>query len=235
MKKLLLLLACLAGLTTSYLQEPGKLNFKRGFEIGLGFGEIPYKGSFKPSLTFGYHLSEKLYFGLIYQLKDHIRRDNSSFNAQSSQLEGLLSAREEVAGRFLLQGRYKPFKNGPYLSFGWVYNGRDQEEIKFDDRSRLINGQEYEGAIQVTQTRPGGGGLALGIGYQQHLGNGFSIQAEWTPAWFTPIPTPEYQFSGTADLSVDARTYLSEKMTDRFQSTVTNRYKVFHIGFAKKL
>lgn len=232
MKNLLVLFLLAGVLVTGQAQEKYAGNQPPGWQIGIGFGEIPYKGSFKPSLTIGYHFNEHFYLGGIYQFKDQIQRDESSFNVQSSGLDGIVSSRENVAQRMMLQGRYTPFRNGPYLSFGVVYNGKDIETMKFADLDRIIDGTEYAGTIGIVQSRPAGWGPAIGIGYQYTFKNGFTLNTEWTPAWFAAIPEPDYQYSGTADLSGETQDYLSKRMTDKFQSTVTNRYKVFHIGIA---
>lgn len=223
--RLLFLVASLYGQDITQPEQPY-------WQIGIGFGELPMQGSFKPSITFGYHFNEKLYLGLIYQFNDQIQRNGSSFNAQSSGLDGLESSVEKVSQRFMLQGRYTPFKYGPYLSAGIVYNGSDQELMVFEDQIRSLQGTDYGGTIAIQQTRKAGWGPAFGLGYQYNFNNGISVNAEWTPAWFTPIPEPEYEFSGTAPLSPQVQEWLANKMTESFQSTVTNRYKIFHIGLA---
>lgn len=134
------------------------------WQIGLGLGELPIGGSFKPSITIGYHFNEKIYTGVIYQFRDIISRDQSSFNAKSAELNGLVSSSETVAQRFLLQLRYTPFKNGPYISSGFVFNGKDTETMRFDSRSRHIANENYIGEIAIQQTRPSGWGLAIGLG-----------------------------------------------------------------------
>lgn len=204
------------------------------WQIGFGLGELPIGGSFKPSITIGYHFNDKIYAGIVYQLEDAIQRDNNSFNVKSSDLEGLLRSTEDVARRFMFQARYKPFENGPYLAGGFVYNGRDTETMRFDERARLIAGEEYSGGIAIQQTRPAGWGLAFGIGYQYDFDNGFSAGFEWTPAWFQ-YPEPEYAFSGAAELSEAAKNSLMNKMDADFESNVTNLYKVFHIGVAYRI
>lgn len=184
--------------------QEGTYNHNRYWQIGIGLRELPSGGSFKPSITFGYHFNEKIYAGLIYQFKDRINRDGASFNAQSSGLEGLVGSSETVAQRFLLQMRYTPLKNGPYLSGGFVFNGKDTETMQFDARSREINGATYDGTIEIHQTRPTGWGLALGFGYQHNFKNGLSGRFEWTPAW-GQYPTPSYVFAGSSDLSDEVR------------------------------
>lgn len=201
------------------------------WQIGIGLGELPTGGSFKPSFTIGYHINDNLYIGVIYQLKDKIQRDDSSFNAQSSDLNGLISSSETVAQHFLLQLRYTPFKNGPYLSSGIVYNGKDTESMLFDSSTRVLSGENYEGTIDIHQTRPAGWSLALGLGYQYNFKNGLSAGFEWTPAW-VQYPTPSYVFGGTSSLSGSVQNDLQKKMDDGFKSSVTNMYKVFHIGLA---
>ena len=83
--------------------------FQPYWQIGVGLGELPMGGSFKPSISLGYQFNEKLYTGIIYQLPDRISRDKSSFNARSTGLDGLTSSNESVAQRFLFQVRYTPF------------------------------------------------------------------------------------------------------------------------------
>ncbi|MCB9290964.1 MAG: hypothetical protein H6560_26910 [Lewinellaceae bacterium] len=204
----------------------------RYWQVGVGLGELPVGGSFKPSLAFGYHFNDKLYAGVIYQFRDQISRNGSSFNAKATGLDGLVSAREEVARRWLLQMRYTPFRNAPYLSAGYVYNGKDREAMTYDVRSRAIDGETYEGSVNIRQSRPAGGGLALGIGYQYNFRNGLAINAEWTPAWFRGYPQPKYSFSGTAALPPDTKAALQERMDEAFKSSVTNLYKVFHFGLS---
>lgn len=210
-------------------QEPAITD---GFwQIGFGMGELPIGGSFKPSITVGYQFSEKIYTGIIYQLEDEISRDGSSFNVQAAELNGLKSASETVSKRFMFQLRYTPIKKGPYLSGGFVFNGRDVETMHFDNRSRQLSLEDYQGSIEIEQARPAGWGIALGLGYQYDFDNGFSAGFEWTPAW-VQYPSPEYEFGGTAALSDKAKAALKKKMDDGFKGSVTNMYKVFHIGVA---
>lgn len=226
---------CISLLTCIAVAQESDFSLNNYWQIGIGFGEIPYKGSFKPSFTIGYHFNEKLYAGIIYQLADKINRNESSFNAKSNQLPGLVKSSEQVNQRLLLQGRFTPFKNGPYLSFGYVFNGEDRETMVYDNRTRIIDGESIDGTITITQTRPAGGGLALGLGYQYNFKNGFSANFEWTPAWFRGYAQPIYTFSGTTGLSEKAKSILSEKMDSGFTSSVTNLYKIFHIGIAYRI
>ena len=206
-------------------------NVSRQWQVGFGLGELPMDGSFKPSITIGHHFSTKLYAGIIYQLSDHISRNEASINAKSSGLAGLESSSEAVARRFLFQLRYTLVKHGPYLSTGFVYNGQDVEHMVFDDRVRAIGDESFEGTIEITQARPAGWGLALGLGYQYTFKNGFALGFEWTPAWFQ-YPEPVYEFAGTANLSTTAQELLIDRMNNEFDASVTNMYKVFHIGVA---
>ncbi len=223
---LALLLAQLAA-----AQDYNSREFQNQWQIGIGLGELPMDGSFKPSITFGYHLKDKLYAGVIYQFKDKIQRNESSFNAKSSGLDGLLHSSETVSQRFLLHLRYTPFRRGPYLSGGLVFNGEDREIMTFDARSRTLSDETYDGNILIQQSRPAGWGIALGLGYQYDFRNGLSVGFEWTPAW-GQYPEPFYLFGGTADLSEPALRDLESKMDEGFGSSVTNMYKVFHLGLA---
>lgn len=217
----------------SFVAQSQEMNspVKQYWQIGVGLGELPMGGSFKPSITFGYHVNEKLYAGIVYQFKDKISRNSSSFNAKSAELSGLQTSSETVSQRFLVQVRYQPLKCGPYLSGGFVFNGEDSEDMIFDDRIREIAGEEFLGDIHIQQTRPGGWGLALGLGYQYDFKNGISAGFEWTPAW-GQYPAPNYMIGGSADLSAVATDELQNKMDTGFRNSVTNMYKVFHVGVA---
>ncbi|MCB0807073.1 MAG: hypothetical protein KDC05_14845 [Bacteroidales bacterium] len=205
-----------------------------GWQIGIGLGELPMDGSFKPSITFGYHFNEKIYTGIVYQFRDKINRGASSFNAKSTEMEGLISSSETVAQRFMLQFRYTPVKHAPYISTGFVFNGKDTETMHFDAQKRSLGGDLYKGDIVIQQTRPAGWGLALGIGYQYNFKNGISANAEWTPAWFQ-FPDPAYSFGGSAELTKKAEAELKSRMDKGFKSSVTNYYKIFHIGVAYRI
>ena len=207
---------------------------KDSWQVGFGLGEIPLGGSFKPSLTFGYHFSDKIYAGVIYQFKDEISRNGTSFNADATGLDGLTKSSETVAQRFLLQARYTPVRYAPYISGGFVYNRRDTETMQFDARERTIGEETFDGTVAIQQSRPAGWGFALGLGYQYDFKCGFSINVEWTPAWFQ-YGTPEYNFSGDAALSETAQNQLRNQMTKDFKKSVTNLYKVFHIGVAYRI
>lgn len=232
MKTVQFLLAGLFLISFNINAQTNNVPDMRHWQVGIGLGELPTGGSFKPSITFGYHFNEKLYAGIIYQFKDNISRDGSSFNVKSTDLNGLMDSSEKVSQRFLVQLRYTPFKKGPYISTGYVFNDTDTERMVFDNRARTINGTTYDGSITIDQTRPSGGGFALGLGYQYDFKNGISINTEWTPAWFKGYAQPNYVFSGDANLSEDVQSYLKEKMNAGFKSSVTNLYKVFHIGVA---
>jgi hypothetical protein len=232
MKALMLyILMILLANSQSLNAQDSKSRISETWQIGLGLGEIPVGGSFKPSISLGYHFSEKVYLGAIYQFKDHINRGNTSFNAKSSGLEGMTSSAEEVAQRMLFHVRYTPFKKGPYLSGGIVMNGKDVETLMFDDRERILSGETYQGIVTIQQSRPAGWGFALGLGYQYNFKNGISVGLEWTPAW-GKYADPNYEFSGSSDLSLHAMEQIEDKMNKGFKNSLTNMYKVFHMGVA---
>ena len=232
MKTLYLILTLVFMLNTNMVKsQNSKTHLNNYWQFGLGIGELPIGGSFKPSVSFGYHFSEKIYAGFIYQFKDKITRNEASFNAKSSGLDGLIKSSEKVNQRFLFQVRYTPIYNGPYISTGIVFNGEDTETMLFDERHRQILNENYNGAIAIQQTRPAGWGFALGLGYQYNLKNGFSAGFEWTPAW-GQYPDPLYQFSRSSTLTINAKEKITTKMDEGFKNSVTNMYKVFHIGVA---
>lgn len=232
MKRILKSLYCAAVLLTAIggsalAQEEGTSYW----QVGVGLGELPTGGSFKPSFTLGYHVNEQFYVGVVYQLQDEISRGSSSFNAQSAGLGGIDDTFETVSERLLLQCAYTPIKDGPYISFGTVYNGEDSETMHFDDRTRVVGGETIEGALNFSQTRPSGWGIALGIGYRYYFDSGLSLGFEWTPAW-GQYPDPEYNFANSSQLSETTRSEIRRRMDEDFSGNVTNMYKIFHIGIA---
>ncbi len=204
--------------------------FLRGWQIGIGLGELPMGGSFKPSFTLGYHFNEHWYVGVNYQLKDKISRGTSSFNAKSTGLSQLQSSTESVGQRAILQVRYTPFRNGPYVAGGLVFNDTDSEQMVFGESLHHIGNNDYQTALEIQQTRKRGLVPALGIGYQYTHKSGLYANVEWIPGLFSGIPEPEYRFTSTETIASNDLNILEDKMTDKFQSTITNWYKVFHIG-----
>ncbi len=225
------IMCVVALLVSAFAVTSAQGGVKSYWQVGVGLGELPTGGSFKPSFTFGYHLNEHVYFGVVYQLPDEISRGSSSFNAQSAGLGGIEKTFETVSERLLIQCAYTPIEHGPYISFGAVYNGEDSEAMSFDDRTRILADESVSGALNFTQTRPAGWGAALGIGYRYHFESGLSVGFEWTPAW-GQYPEPTYNFEGNVQLLESARNKIQQRMDDSFSSNVTNMYKIFHIGFA---
>ena len=113
---------------------------------------------------------------------------------------------------------------------GLIYQ-QDTETMRFDNRTRKIAEETFDGTIEIQQTRPAGWGLALGLGYQYDFKNGFSAGFEWTPAW-GQYPSPSYQLSGSSILSKKAKDELQNRMDKSFKENVTNMYKVFYIDLA---
>lgn len=203
---------------------------RRVFHVGLGFGEIPMRGSFKPDLTVGFYLNEYVYLGAIVQAPDGIRRDGSSINARAAGLDGLTSSRETVSPRFLLHARVRPHRLAPFLSLGAVYNGRDTEVMRFDARERTIGDGTYDGALTIRQSRPPGLRPAIGVGWEYVHRSGFSLATEWAGDVIGRAPTPEIRISSDAPLADADRAALERRLTDGFRRSITNRYHVFHIG-----
>ena len=233
MKTIIITLVTVISISVLNAQELKEANPDfRHWQIGIGFGEIPMAGSFKPSLTFGYHFNEKIYVGAIYQFKDDINRNGSSFNADGTGLSGLTKSHERVGQRFMLQGRYTPVRFAPYISFGVVFNDQDREVMEFAEQDQQIGNNTYHTGLTVTQTRKAGWSPAIGLGYQYDFKFGLSINAEWTPGWFVWVPTPDIQVEAGETIAQEDLDLFKEQTTDEFKSHVTNLYKVFHIGLA---
>ena len=227
-RPLLLLLALLSW------SSPGRAQDSLGgtFVVGVDLGELPWHGSFKPGITFGYHVSDLLYVCGIYQLADSIERDGTSFNAQAIGLDGLTSSRETVGHRAMLHARLRPHRLAPFATVGLVYNGEDVETIRFDARDRTIGGASHSGALTIEQTRPAGIALGIGLGYAYTFDHGLQLSLEWTGAPYAPAPRPQLRFDGDQPLPRDAQAALSERVTREFRASVFNTYHLFHVGAA---
>jgi len=71
-------------------------------------GELPMNGSLKVGFSLGYHLNERAWVGIAYQISDAIHRGSTSFNANSLGLQGLTASHEEVGQRAYLHARLRP-------------------------------------------------------------------------------------------------------------------------------
>ena len=181
----------LSWLTLSQLhaQEPFNQARTHQWEVGLSFGEIPIMaGSFKPGVSFGHHVNDYIYVGGIYQIVDHIARNEDSFDAAGLGFENLLSSRERVAPRSLLHIRLRPHRLAPFVSIGMVTNGTDVETVEFGHASHQIGDNLYEGPITVKMARPRAIRPALGLGYQYSFKNRLTVSTEWSFDWFNPVP-----------------------------------------------
>ena len=203
----------------------------RGWQVGISFGEIPIMhGSFKPGIRIGYQFNDYIYLGGIYQITDHISRNNDSFDAQNIGLEGLLSSSERVAPRALLNLRLRPHRLSPFVSIGVVYNGDDVETIEYDHRSRQIGESNYEGPMTFEFTRKSAIRPAIGFGYQYTFKNRLTIGTEWTFDFFNPVPSPQIGLSSGFQLEPADQAALFEGIEKEFTRNFHNRYHIFHIG-----
>ncbi len=200
-------------------------------KLFVGFGEIPIlANSFKPSVGYGKR-SGDLEYGIYLQLKDDLQRDEASFNADFGQ-NGLDSSREETGIRAMLQGRYYPFKNPFYLSFGLLFSGGDRELIEFDARNRVIGEHSYHSSISVELESDEGISPALGIGMAYPISGGWYFTTDFTMAWFRSVPTPDVEVSTSTVATASDLRQLENDILDNYDSNFHNRYHLFNIGLA---
>lgn len=224
---LMLGLAAMAGGSTAQAQDgrrPRSEQLDGRFELTVGVGEIPIlAGSFKPSISFGYHFNDYVYLGLTVQLRDVLERGSSSFNARSVNLDGLQRTREETGARSFLGIRLRPHRFSPYLAVGAVFNASDTERMTF---------QGADGDVVIVQTRPWGVRPAIGLGFAATLDSGFTFGVEFTGAWPFDPPTPRIEFEG--DLDQAQQEELRSSMTRSFAGNWHNRYHLFRleVGYA---
>ena len=232
MKKLTIIISFFTISSIAFSQSES-INMKNYWQIGVGFGEIPFMSkSFKPSITVGYYLHDKIYVGAIYQFVDNIERNQESFDAQSIGFEGLESSKERVAQRALLHCRITPVKYGPFISFGLVFNGSDTETMQFDDRNRQIGQNMYDGEITVKLTRKSAFRPAIGLGYEYVFKNNISLNTEWTFNVFHPIPSPVIEATSDYSISENDSVEFNNHLSKEFKSNFHNRYHIFQIGVA---
>ncbi|MCB1154645.1 hypothetical protein KDL45_13405 [bacterium] len=198
--------------------------------VGMNLGEIPFHGSFKPGVTFGYYLHDLVYIGGIYQIADSIKRDDTSFNAKAVGLDGLRSSRETVGQRALLEVRLRPHRLAPFMSLGFVYNDEDTETMHFDSRTRNIGDGEYAGEMTIRQTRPAAWRPSVGFGYSYTTPIGLEFGFEWAGWVLGKRPTPNIKIESEAPLSAKDEAALRAHMTDEFQDSIFNAYHIFQMG-----
>lgn len=217
----------LTTLSTSAASEPIELD--NALMVGAELGELPWGGSFKPGLSVGYYLNERVYVGAMLQMGDSIKRDDSSFNVENTGLAGLISSSEEVAPRAFLGLRLRPHRYAPFASLGVVYNGADTETMIFDERSRTVGENSYDGGITIRQTRPAALRPAIGLGYSYEFDFGLQLASAWS-GWLFESPTADVHIAGGAALSAHDEAALRAHIADGFGSTITNKYHIFHLG-----
>ena len=200
------------------------------FHLGVGFGELPWQGSFKLSFTAGVWLNDLVYVGAMYQIPDQIRRDRSSFNANDGELDGIVGSSEEVGQRFSLHARIRPHRLAPFVSAGLVHNSRDTEETTYDARERTIGAGTYDGALEITRSRPPGWAFGVGLGYDYRFDNGFNLTVEWLGALYARAPTPDIEIRSDTAIDEDDVRHLQHAIEDDFERSVFNTYHLFHIG-----
>ncbi len=217
----------------SMAEEPAnQLSSLKGvWSVMVGFGEIPFlAGSFKPSVSAGYHVNDYVYLGSIVQMRDVLERGTESFNAVDTGLGGIQSTREETGARFLLEARLRPHRYSPYLTIGGVFNGSDTEVMRFDDRTRTIGSGTYDGAVTLEQTRPFGVGPAIGLGYEYTFQTGLTLSTQIAGAFFMGPPTPTVRVESDAPISDADEAALRKKIQDAFSDNLHNNYHMFNIG-----
>ena len=179
--------------------NPGVETLDGVWAFTFGFGEIPFlAGSFKPSVSFGYHFNRFIYVGTIVQLSDVLERGDASFNAVNAGLDGLVDTRETTGPRVFLGTRLRPHRYSPYLSLGAIFNGTDIETIYYDNRTRNVGGETVNGTLEVEQARPFGIRPAFGLGYSYTFSNGLVLDVEFTGAWLFKPADP--RDSGPLDI-----------------------------------
>lgn len=206
-------------------------NLDGAWSFTVGFGEIPFlAGSFKPSVSFGYHINRFIYVGTIVQLPDFLERGDESFNATNAEVDGLLATRERTGPRVFLGARFRPHRYSPYLAIGGIFNGTDTETMDFDARARTLGDGTVDGRLTVELSRPFGIRPAFGLGYGFTFDNGLVLNLEFTGAWLFPPPDPDIRIESESPLSPAARQELHDRFRKAYDDNFHNRYHLFNIS-----
>jgi len=203
------------------------------WEMGLTFGEIPILAkSFKPGFSIGYRLNEQVRIRLVLQGEDYLQRDGSSFNAQNTGQDGLVSSKERTGMRFFFGVDYRPVKWSPYLSAGIVVNGTDIERMLFDRRKRRIGTDSYTTSMKIVQTRRAGWGPALGIGYDVKLNDHVDLNAGIAMAFLGETPIPDIEILTRSDVPDSDTNNLRHQILDKYKTNSHNNYHIFNLGLS---
>jgi len=197
--------------------------------LGFELGELPIQGSFKPGLNLTYHLDNKNGITFSYQIKDTLARDQDSFNAKSIGFDGLLSSTEYVANRAQVLGLRYVSGTPIYLTYGFVYNGRDTEKMRFDSRNRNIQKQNVTGPVSITISRRASLSPVLGLGLQWQLGIQSQAFIQWSGNLLNQAPTPVIEISSKS-MTRESHDYLTQKIEQKYSHKITNVYHVFSMG-----
>lgn len=197
--------------------------------LALELGELPMHGSFKLGVSAGVQLNDHTWIGFAWQRPDQIRRGSTSFNAESTGLDGLSDTRERVGQRAYLQARVRPHRYAPYLSAGVVFNDRDTETMTFDDRVRSAGGGTSSGSLTVRSSRRAAVRPALGLGYEWTSAGGITVFAEWAGWWLRGAPEPEVEITAPGSDPAFADE-VDRRLRTHFTSSVFNTWHIFQVG-----
>mgnify|MGYP000641243235 CR=1 FL=1 len=197
--------------------------------LGLELGELPVEGSFKLGVNFGYGFSRQHELFISYQIPDQVTRNSDSFNAHSTGLEGLSSSTEVVSKRAQILGIWRGDITPFYLSYGFVYNGQDREQMKFKAMPRQLNYQQLQGPLLITVTRPAGYSPALGLGLSWLIKGGYQLFIQWSGNVFQKAVAPQVQIQSD-EINTASRQQLESRIKNRFRKKITNVYHVFSLG-----
>ena len=219
-------------LVVNYVRGADKIDeYKNKWEIGFTFGEIPFlSGSFKPGLMVGYHFNEYVFINTTIQLKDHLNRNDESFNAVNIGLKGLSSSKEITGERILIALNLRPAYWSPYLTAGFVFNNYDKETMLFGNEERIIGQGAYNSGIKITQERPSGFVPAIGLGYRYDFENGLSINTSFAMGFFNSIVDPVITLESGEPLAEKDSELLKEKINHVYKGNFHNRYHIFNLG-----
>jgi len=132
--------------------------------------------SWKPGISFGYHLKPYLYVGYaLYPSLDLTLKEEWGFTGFARDGNIILDHKTGKIQNFEL--RYSPFKFGLYLSAAWIFIDKTVYSMQFRRKfeTMYIGVNQYAVDLDVKWNSKSANQLGLGLGYNLVLNSGISF------------------------------------------------------------
>ena len=166
--------------------------------------------SWKPGISFGYHLKPNIYVGYALSPSlDLTLKEEWGFSNLSNDGNIILDHKTGKIQNFEL--RYSPFTNGLYISGAWLFIDKTEYSMQFrrkpGEQFMLIGENEFETDMDVVWNSKSSNQIGFGLGYNWVMISGISLNFGVS----VPIKFPENElvvftpinFSGAKLFSAD--------------------------------